>query len=65
MLQLGRNFLHAAELALAHPVTARPLAFEAPLPAELELFLKQLTSELITQLPSSAAAAGAGRERIQ
>jgi 23S rRNA pseudouridine1911/1915/1917 synthase len=47
-LQLARNFLHAAELALAHPISGKPLAFEAPLPAELELFLKQLTTDLIT-----------------
>ena len=26
-LQLDRNFLHAASLAFAHPVTGRPLAF--------------------------------------
>lgn len=41
-LHLDRNFLHAAELALAHPVTGRPLSFQAPLPEELRLFLKQL-----------------------
>jgi 23S rRNA pseudouridine1911/1915/1917 synthase len=41
-LHLDRNFLHAAELALTHPVTSRPLRFEAPLPDELQLFLKQL-----------------------
>jgi 23S rRNA pseudouridine1911/1915/1917 synthase len=41
-LHLDRNFLHAAELALAHPVTARPLSFQSPLPAELQLFLKHL-----------------------
>jgi 23S rRNA pseudouridine1911/1915/1917 synthase len=64
-LQLERNFLHAAELALAHPVTGRPLAFAAPLPGELELFLKQLTTELITQPASPPAAVRAGRKRIQ
>jgi 23S rRNA pseudouridine1911/1915/1917 synthase len=41
-LRLGRNFLHAAELELAHPLTAKPLVLEAPLPAELEEFLKRL-----------------------
>lgn len=41
-LHLDRNFLHAAELALMHPVSGRPLLFEAPLPDELQLFLKQL-----------------------
>ena len=65
VLRLERNFLHAAELALAHPVTGRPLAFQAPLPMELELFLKQLTTELITQPDLPPAASGAGRKRIQ
>jgi 23S rRNA pseudouridine1911/1915/1917 synthase len=64
-LKLDRNFLHAAELALAHPVTGRPLAFEVPLPDELEKFLKQLTTEWTTQRLSAPAAASAGRERIQ
>jgi 23S rRNA pseudouridine1911/1915/1917 synthase len=56
-LQLPRNFLHAAELSLAHPMTGKPLAFEAPLPAELVLFLKELT-------PTGQAASGK-KERIQ
>jgi 23S rRNA pseudouridine1911/1915/1917 synthase len=64
-LRLERNFLHAAELALAHPVTARPLTFQAPLPEELELFLKQLTTGWITPALSSPAASEAGSERIQ
>jgi 23S rRNA-/tRNA-specific pseudouridylate synthase len=33
---LGRLFLHAARLGFAHPVRGDHLAFEAPLPAELE-----------------------------
>jgi 23S rRNA pseudouridine1911/1915/1917 synthase len=64
-LQLERNFLHAAELALSHPVTGAPLAFQVPLPAELELFLKQLTTELIIQRPPAPAAASAGKKRLQ
>jgi 23S rRNA pseudouridine1911/1915/1917 synthase len=32
---LGRNFLHAARLAFAHPRTGAPLEFRAPLPPEL------------------------------
>ena len=43
-LQLPRNFLHAAELELAHPVTMKPLSFRAPLPPELSLFLEQLAA---------------------
>ncbi len=56
-LRLERNFLHAAELELAHPMTGRPMAFAAPLPTELTLFLEQLTA--------SAPAPSAGKERIQ
>ena len=41
-LHLDRNFLHAAELALSHPMTGGSLSFQAPLPEELKLFLKEL-----------------------
>ncbi len=41
-LELGRNFLHAAKLEFAHPISAKPLTFEAPLPLELTTFLDQL-----------------------
>jgi 23S rRNA pseudouridine1911/1915/1917 synthase len=41
-LRLGRNFLHAARLEFAHPLTGKTLTLEAPLPAELEAFLRQL-----------------------
>jgi len=64
-LQLGRNFLHAAALALSHPVTGGSLAFEVPLPEELELFLKQLTTGVITLRLSSPSPASSGRKRIQ
>ncbi len=43
-LVLNRNFLHAAELEFAHPVTGKPLHFQAPLPRELEDFLLRLES---------------------
>ena len=43
-LRLGRNFLHAARLEFAHPLTGKPLQLEAPLPAELESFLERLES---------------------
>jgi 23S rRNA pseudouridine1911/1915/1917 synthase len=39
---LARNFLHAAALAFKHPVKGTSLAFEAPLPVELERFLRQI-----------------------
>jgi len=41
-LKLGRNFLHAARLEFAHPATGKLLELEAPLPPELESFLKRL-----------------------
>jgi 23S rRNA pseudouridine1911/1915/1917 synthase len=41
-LRLGRNFLHAAQLEFAHPITGKLLQMEAPLPAELETFLSRL-----------------------
>lgn len=41
-LRLGRNFLHAAGIEFAHPITGKPLKFAAPLPVELETFLQQL-----------------------
>jgi 23S rRNA pseudouridine1911/1915/1917 synthase len=41
-LQLDRNFLHAAHLSLTHPQTRMPLHIDAPLPVELESFLKAI-----------------------
>jgi 23S rRNA pseudouridine1911/1915/1917 synthase len=43
-LRLGRNFLHAAHLEFAHPLTGKTLQLEAPLPAELATFLARLES---------------------
>jgi 23S rRNA pseudouridine955/2504/2580 synthase len=39
---LGRMFLHAAKLALPHPLTGVPVVLESPLPAELRRFTEQL-----------------------
>jgi 23S rRNA pseudouridine1911/1915/1917 synthase len=41
-LSLGRNFLHAAELELAHPRTGKQLKLHANLPAELEEILDRV-----------------------
>jgi 23S rRNA pseudouridine1911/1915/1917 synthase len=46
-LRLGRNFLHAAELAFAHPVTGKALQLNAPLPEELNTFLARLESAAV------------------
>ena len=40
-----RQFLHAAELSLTHPITQERLHFVSPLPAELAEFLEQLSQE--------------------
>jgi 23S rRNA pseudouridine1911/1915/1917 synthase len=55
-LRLGRNFLHAAKLEFAQPLTGKLLQLEAPLPEELTAFLGRL--ELAT-VPSAPAAARA------
>ena len=36
---LTRQFLHAAHLEFAHPLSGEPLSFDAPLPADLAAFL--------------------------
>ena len=41
---LKRMFLHAARLAFDHPLTGEALVIEAPLPAELAVFLDSLGS---------------------
>jgi len=37
-----RHFLHASRLRFTHPVTQEEMTFEAPLPAELDVLLRQL-----------------------
>jgi 23S rRNA pseudouridine1911/1915/1917 synthase len=41
-LSLPRNFLHAASLQFQHPRTGELLSFSAPLPVELETFLRTI-----------------------
>ena len=41
-LELPRHALHAARLAMAHPITGRPFAVEATLPPDLEDFWESL-----------------------
>jgi 23S rRNA pseudouridine1911/1915/1917 synthase len=43
-LRLDRNFLHAAKLEFAHPLTGKAVQLEAPLPSELTAFLHTLES---------------------
>jgi 23S rRNA pseudouridine1911/1915/1917 synthase len=44
-LQLDRNFLHAAHLSFTHPQTRKALDVDAPLPVELESFLKAIRAD--------------------
>jgi 23S rRNA pseudouridine1911/1915/1917 synthase len=55
MLRLGRNFLHAAELELTHPITRKLLRLEAPLPAELTEFLARLEGDTPARQASKRA----------
>jgi 23S rRNA pseudouridine1911/1915/1917 synthase len=41
-LGLDRQALHAARLGLMHPIDGRPMAFEAPLPADLQAAWSQV-----------------------
>jgi 23S rRNA-/tRNA-specific pseudouridylate synthase len=42
VLELDRNFLHAASIQLPHPSTGRELALNVALPEELSKFLEKL-----------------------
>ena len=42
---LKRMFLHACKLVVTHPLTGNSIIFEAPLPAELQSFIKRLDAE--------------------
>ncbi|MBM3821155.1 MAG: RluA family pseudouridine synthase [Acidimicrobiia bacterium] len=41
-IDFARQALHARALAFAHPVTGRPLRFEAPLPADMTALMEAL-----------------------
>jgi 23S rRNA pseudouridine1911/1915/1917 synthase len=51
-LSLARNFLHAAQLELAHPRTGERLALQSPLPPELQAFLEKLEGEAVPPVPA-------------
>jgi len=51
VLELGRNFLHSAELEFAHPVSGKMIELKSPLPEELESFLVRLKDQVSTQEP--------------
>jgi 23S rRNA pseudouridine1911/1915/1917 synthase len=43
-IQFSRQALHASSLALTHPVSRRPVKFEAPLPADMVMLIARLRS---------------------
>jgi 23S rRNA pseudouridine1911/1915/1917 synthase len=45
-ISLPRNFLHAAQLELSHPRTAKRIALQSPLPVELQGFLARIEGVL-------------------
>jgi 23S rRNA pseudouridine1911/1915/1917 synthase len=51
-LRLGRNFLHAGELEFTHPISRKPLTLNAPLPSELDDFLRRLEGDNSQEIPS-------------
>jgi hypothetical protein len=58
--------LHAAVLGFAHPVTGRPLRFEAPLPRELAAFLEApAAAEPGAAEPGTAEQSAAPRRRTR
>jgi len=57
-LRLGRNFLHAAKLDFAHPITGKPLTLEAPLPDELTTFLRLLEAGATVPNPGDSPGSG-------
>ena len=57
-ISLPRNFLHAAELELAHPRTGMKIAMKSPLPAELQTFLGRLEAPAPGGSPADADSDG-------
>jgi len=60
-LRLGCNFLHAAKLEFAHPISGKLLDLEAPLPPELTAFLNRLESPSPEHDPGNLRDTGAKR----
>jgi 23S rRNA pseudouridine1911/1915/1917 synthase len=58
---LGRNFLHAARIAFAHPRTGKHMEFRAPLPDQLVSYIHEL-DRLIDEQPGEK---GRSRDRVE
>ena len=52
-LELPRHALHAARMALSHPVTKEPLVIEAPLPDDLAAFWSDLDPNAERRTPNA------------
>jgi len=58
-LPMQRQALHAARLTIDHPITGRPIGFEAPLPEDMQRTLARLRENRLSNaadVPHSAAA---------
>jgi len=53
-ISLPRNFLHAAELELGHPRTGKRIAWESPLPLELQNFLSAVEGDVASNVSTNA-----------
>ncbi len=53
---LERQALHAARLGLVHPITRKPMVFEAPLPDDLRQLIEALRQHRFLDSPSVAGA---------
>ncbi len=51
----GRQALHAAQLALQHPVTGAALSWEAPLPADMQALIGALATDQRTHARAAAS----------
>jgi 23S rRNA pseudouridine1911/1915/1917 synthase len=47
VLELGRNFLHAAELEFTHPISGKVVSLTSPVPEELSAFLLRLKDPVV------------------
>jgi 23S rRNA pseudouridine1911/1915/1917 synthase len=64
-ISLARNFLHAAELKLAHPATGEAISLKSPLPPELNEFLSALETTGIVDKESGKGRRTSEKNRLQ
>jgi 23S rRNA pseudouridine1911/1915/1917 synthase len=67
-ISLSRNFLHAAELKLAHPSTQKTISLTSPLPPELNTFLSTIETAGLANIVDEESVKGKktnGKNRLQ